>query len=122
MTAPSLPRLGFDSFSTAAGGSLITGALSVLVPFLAALAETLVTLALAGWVVLLCQHRSTWRDTLRWGRRVSLAALGVGGAFFLLPAPVPAPFHGLVLPIALVPLWLVERGRPRSLPASGNAP
>lgn len=121
MTPPAFPQLEFDSFSTAAGGSIITGALSVIAPFLTALTETLVTLALAAWVAVLRRQNARWRDTLRSGRMVALGALGLGGACFLLPTPVPGVFHGLVLPVALVPLWLVERGRPRGLPAPRSA-
>jgi hypothetical protein len=121
MTPPALPTLEFDSFSTAAGGSIITGAFSVIAPFLTALTETLVVLAVAAWVAILRQQRSSWRDAVRPGRVVALATLGLGGAFFLLPAPVPGGLHGLVLPITLVPLWLVERVRPRGLPAPRTA-
>jgi len=122
MSPAAHPTLEFDSFSTAAGGSLITGALSVVAPFLTALTETLVVLAIAGWVALLRRQGSTWRAVVRSGRTVALAALGLGGLFFLLPSLVPGALHGLVLPLTLVPLWLVERGRPRGLPAPRDAP
>jgi hypothetical protein len=121
MTPPAVPR-EFDSFSTAVGGSIIAGALSVIAPFLTALTETLAALALVGWVAVLRRQRSTWRDTVRLGRVGALATLALGVSIFLLPGPVPGDLHGLALPVALVPLWLVERGRPRGRPLPQDGP
>lgn len=122
MTSPSLSSREFDSFSTAAGSSLVTGALSVVAPFLTALSVTLVVLAMAGWVVLLRKERSSGRGAAPATRWAALATLVPGAALFLLPAPVPPALHGLVLPVALVPLWLVEKGRPWGPPSPQDAP
>jgi hypothetical protein len=111
MTLRALSVPDFDSFSVAAGSSLITGGLSVVAPFLTALSVTLVVLALAGWVVLLRKEHSIGRSAATSRRWTALGALVLGGVLFLFPAPVPRALHGLVLPVALVPLWLVERGR-----------
>lgn len=120
MMPRSLSIAEFDSFSIAAGSSLITGALSVVAPFLAALSVTLVVLSLSGWVALLRRERSSGRGVLTSGRSAALVPLALGATLFLFPAPVPGGFHGLVLPVALVPLWLVERERPAG-PLSSRA-
>jgi hypothetical protein len=122
MISPVFSAREFDPFSIAAGSSLITGALSVVAPFLTALSATLVVLAMAGWVALLRKERPTGRGAVRSSRWIALAALVLGATLFLFPALVPGALHGLVLPVALVPLWLVERGRPRGLPSPRNAP
>jgi hypothetical protein len=112
VTRPALSAPEFDSFSVAAGSSLITGALSVVAPFLTALSVTLVVLAMAGWVATLRKQRSGGRSIVPSRRWAALATLAAGAVLFLIPAPVPEAFHGLVLPLSLVPLWLVERERP----------
>jgi hypothetical protein len=116
MTRGTLSAREFDSFSTAAGSSLISGALSVVAPFLTALTVTLVALAVAGWVALLRQRRFPARDLVHPSRLAALATLASGATFFLLPVSFTVDLRGLALATTLVPLWLVERGRPRGLP------
>jgi hypothetical protein len=121
MTPRALSVPEFDSFGIAVGSSLITGALSVIAPFLTALSVTLVVLAIAGWVALLRKEHSTGLRSVPSRRWAALVVLALGAVLFLTPAPVPGVLHGLVLPVALVPLWLVERERPGGLPLPRGA-
>lgn len=117
MTAtPPLPlgRLGADAFGTASGLALVTGALSLLLPSLRFPTATLAALAVAGWASV---RRRPARDGpgrahLGAGRLSSLGLLAVAAAAFLDPPAALQPLRGLLLALALVPLWWLERGAP----------
>jgi hypothetical protein len=112
MTLRTLPDWEFDSFSVATGTALVAGALSVVAPFLYALSVTLVVLAVAGWVALVRRERGVGPRPRPTRRAVALGVLGLGVVLVLSSVILPVALHGLVLPAALVPLWVVERGRP----------
>lgn len=101
----------FDAFGAAVGVGVVSGALSVVEPFLTALTGTLAALALAGWITLLRQRGAGLAELGRPGTAVALSVL-VGGTtiFFLAPGPLTI-LRGLVLGLALAPLWLAERNR-----------
>lgn len=111
--SPSFPpgRLGADAFGTASGLALVTGALSLLLPSLRFPTATLAALAVAGWA---SAHRRASRDASAGNRRgagqiPSLGLLAVAAAAFLDPPPVLQPLRGLLLALALVPLWWTAR-------------
>ncbi len=120
MTAPSAvgSLLGFETFGTAVGLSLVVGALSLVAPMLTVLAGTLAALAIAGWASL----RYRERRPLRWAgssaRWAALAATAAGALVYLDPPLAVAPFRGLVLGVGLVPLWVSERALARRAPAA----
>ncbi len=105
--------LEFDAFSVGIGAAVISGGFSLLEPFLSALTGTLAALAVAAWVARL--RRGPVGEWLRGSRPIALAILATGAGLFLAPQPAWATYRGLVLGLALVPLWLAERSAARPL-------
>lgn len=115
MSAPGVGtgELGFDAFGSACGLAVISGGLSLVVPMFVPLTATLAALAVAGWASI---HRS---GRMRVGRSLVLAvtygapfvALSVGAVVFLDPPGSLGAYRGLLLGVALVPLWAAERAR-----------
>jgi hypothetical protein len=102
----------FDAFGVAVGCALVSGGLSVALPFLLALTGTLAALAFASWVVLLQQRAAPYRSLRGRSPLLALGLLGVGAGAYLADPPLVGPERGLLLGLALVPLWLRERNRP----------
>jgi len=109
MDEPSPGPFGTESFDLAVLGSFVSGGLSVLVPFFAALTGALVAIAVAGWIAKL-RGRKPLRHELGHGPTVlALALLGVAvTAYLFLPEPF-ARARGAVLALGLAPLWWTER-------------
>ena len=120
MTAPSAvgSLLGFETFGTAVGLSLVVGALSLVAPMLTVLAGTLAALAIAGLGFAPlpgAPPAPVGRFGARWA---ALAATAAGALVYLDPPLAVAPFRGLVLGVGLVPLWVSERALARRAPAA----
>jgi hypothetical protein len=99
------PSLGFDASSSATGLGLITGALSIVEPFLAVLTATLTSIAVAAWV--LGRPRGA-NGRRRWAEARTLGAIGavaIGGAIYLDPPALILPFRALLLSLLLLPLY-----------------
>lgn len=111
----------FEVFGTSMGIGLIAGVLSVLDPFLEALAGTLAALSLAGWASMMRRRGAGRAALLRSDRLLALGLLAAGAAVYGFPTAVLAEFRGLVVALAVVPLWLTERRRPSApdRPAGG---
>lgn len=105
-----------EVFGTSVGVGLVAGALSVVVPFLAALAATLAALALAGWASMVRRCGTGRAELARPDRLLALGLLGAGAIVYGFPVRELAAFRGLLLGLAVVPLWLTERRRPRGPP------
>jgi hypothetical protein len=108
--------LGFETFGTAVGFALVSGALSLVDPTLTVVPGTLAALAVAAWAV--GRKRSGTRALPRptlpsWG---PVAVLAVAGTLYLDPGAPWGPFRGLALGLGLVPLWWTERHRPSVVP------
>ena len=101
----------FEVFGTSVGVGLVAGALSVLVPFLVALVATLAALALAGWASMLRDRSVPSAALRRPDRLLALGLLGAGALVYGVPGTGVGGFRGLLLALALVPLWLAERRR-----------
>ncbi len=115
------PRPELEVFGTARACALVAGVLSLFAPFLNALTGTLAALAFAGWCSGVGRDERRRRDAARPG---SLAALGigaVGATVFVFPGPV-SPARGLLLALALLPLWGFARFPGRISAARGGAP
>lgn len=112
MTTRSGPtELDFEAFGLAVGSAVISGALSLALPFLAALTGSLAALAVAGWIARQ-RHRGVPRSELRRARVVGAGALLVLAIVLYVAPPVSLePGRGLALGLGLVPLWIVERRR-----------
>lgn len=106
------PPMEFEVFGSAMGVGLVAGALSVLEPFLAALAGTLAALALAGWASMIARRGGGWTALVRPDRLLALGLLAGGAFAYGYPGPELLPFRGLLVTLAVVPLWLAERRRP----------
>ena len=104
--------LEFEVFGTALGAGLVAGALSLIEPFLAALTATLVALSLAGWCSSLRRRGSGRAELVRPDRVAAFAALGAGAIVYAGALPMLGSSRGLLLVLALLPLWLSERRRP----------
>ena len=102
----------FEVFGTSTGVGLVAGALSVVEPFLVALSGTLVALALAGWASMLRRRGVGWAELARPDRLLAIGLLGGGAIVYGVSLPGLAPFRGLLVAAAVVPLWLAERRRP----------
>jgi len=101
----------FDTLSMAVGLALISGALSLVAPYLEALTAALAALSLAGWAASRSRERRMRALELLSTQGTGLLSVAIGtGAFFLLPTPVSTA-RGLVLAASLVPLWLTGRLR-----------
>jgi hypothetical protein len=102
----------FDAFGVAVGATVVSGGLAVVLPFLLALTGTLAALAFAAWVALARARAPNPRARSRsqWG--IALFALGLGATVFLLGPEPLARIRGLLLALALLPLWAVERNPP----------
>ncbi len=113
-------RLGFETFSTSVGLSLILGSLSLVVAGLVPVTGTLAALALAGWASL-PRHRPQAHRPSRLWVALAFVPLLLGAVAFLAPEPNLAEVRGFCLALGLLPLWLVERpGRSRG--AGGGVP
>jgi len=111
----SRPSLGFDAFGAAVGLSVISGALAIVVPFLAVLTGTLAALSVASWTVNrrgMPLRRRLFRRRIGWW---AAAAVGGAGILYLDPPEPFAPFRSLGLALALVLLWAEEQGGPRPI-------
>jgi CHASE2 domain-containing sensor protein len=115
VTALHLPSVveGFDVVGVSVGAALVSGALSLAAPDLAALTESLAALALAGWFLLARAASGSLRRMFAGPSAVALASVGAGMGLFLLGGGILAPFKGLVEALLLVPLWAVARRLPR---------
>jgi hypothetical protein len=118
MTGPSssLPPLELDVVAAGTAGALVSAALALLAPYLTPLPAALAALALAGWVAQL--RASAGTGPVRWpaGSRIALGVLALGaGVFVAAPAPA-APYRGLALALALLPLWNLARRQPGGVP------
>ena len=107
--------LEFEVFGASTGVGLVAGALSLVDPFLAALAGTLAALALAGWASMVRRGGVGRADLTRPDRLLALGLLGAGAVVYGVPVPGLSGFRGFLLALAVVPLWLVERRRPAVL-------
>lgn len=115
MTGPAAfgAMVEFEAFGVAVGFALLCGILSTFVTWLVSPTATLAALALAGWVSL-----SRRRGTLSWRRldarsTVALGVLGGATVGFLDPPSPLVPVRGLLLAGGLVPLFAIERLRPK---------
>jgi hypothetical protein len=97
----------FDVVGVAVGTALMSGALAVIAPELAALTGSLAALAWAGWIGLVRPTTTPLRQLLRGNIRWAIASSGVGVLLFLLAPPWAASFRALGLGLSLVPLWRV---------------
>ena len=114
MTVPRPVRIvpvEFEVFGTSLGAGLVAGALSVVDPFLVALAGTLAALALAGWASMLRRRGIGRAELARPDRLLALGLLGGGAIVYGLSVPGLTAFRGFLLVLAIVPLWLTERRR-----------
>jgi len=108
-----LPVLEFEVVGVAVGAALVSGALSLVAPYLASLTAALAALALAGWVVRWGTSASgERRSPLRRMEWLALGCLALGGALFLSGAPPVLSVRGLVLVVSVVPLWAATRTLP----------
>jgi hypothetical protein len=99
------PPIELDVVGVAVAGALVSGGLSLVSSYLTALPGSLAALALAGWVAQL--RRSADRGPLRAprGTRPALVAFAAGVAVYLFAPGILASFRGLLLGLALLPLW-----------------
>lgn len=108
----SAATIEFDTFGVGVGLAVIVGALSLLAPYLDALTAALAALALAGWAAGRSHDRRFGRTGDASLRVVGVAGAAAGAVAFLLLPGSTAGVRGLVLGLALVPLWLIERRAP----------
>jgi len=104
-------EIGREAFGTACGLAVVAGALAVLLPEFDGLVAALVALAFAAWASL---HRRGAASSLRGGRPAVTYGLAflpvvVGVGVFLDPPSTFAPWRGLALGSALLPLWWTDR-------------
>ncbi len=111
----------FDAFGVAAGCAVVSGALSVVEPFLDALTGTLSAIALAGWLSLLRRRGEGLRDVAHPGTALGLGTFAAGAVAFLVAPASIAGLRGLLLGLTLIPLWLSERNRSLKPRGSGRA-
>jgi hypothetical protein len=99
----------FDTFRAAVGLAIIAGALGLVAPYLDSLAAALAALAAAGWAAAHARQRSAGASGVGPARSAGLASVALGAAaFFLLPGPL-ALGRGLLLGLAWLPMWWIER-------------
>ncbi len=102
--SPSVP-VEFEAFGAAVGCAVVAGALSIVTPFLSAL-------AVAGWVSRLRESGSARRELVRPDRLAAVALVGAAAVLFLGRVPELENLKALLLGLSFVPLWLVERRGP----------
>lgn len=107
------PRTELDVFSAALGCGLVAAALSLVAPELTALAGTLAALTFAGWCARIAPVRPIARVLGRLRPLLALSVAGMGAILYGFPGPIAA-FRGIVVVVALVPLWWF--GRPAAAP------
>lgn len=105
--------LGREAFGTAAGLAIVVGALAVVARPFDALTGTLTVLAVAGWA---STHRRSYGGLATLGRSpgayaVAFGVLGAAAVLFAETPPSFVPWRGLLLGLAIVPLWGTERRR-----------
>ncbi len=115
---------GREAFGTACGLAIVVGAVAVVDPALDALAATLVVLGVAGWA---SSHRRAFGGLSAVGRAprafgVAFVALALGAIAFAIPPSTLAPWRALLLGVATVPLWGLERRRAARGPYGGGEP
>lgn len=114
--------LAREAFGTATGLAVVAGGLSIVVPSFDPLAAALAALALTGWAAV--RRRATRGPFpargVGWAHALALAALATTAVVYLEPPPSLAACRALLLGLGLVPLWTVERRRPR--PGGGRGP
>jgi len=106
-----VPLFEFEAFGVATGSALVCGALSAVMPLLAAPTATLAALALAGWVSLARRRGSLSWSGLGIRSAIALSVLGAVSVVFLDPPSLLAPLRGLLLAGGLLPLFVTERLR-----------
>jgi len=99
----------FEAFGAATGCAVVSGALSLIAPYLTALTGALAALAVAGWISTLRRRSIGATELLRPALLGSLAGLAIGVGIFLFAAPPLGTARGLLLALTLVPIWLLER-------------
>lgn len=104
----SAATLELDTFRVALGLAIVTGGLALVAPYLNALTAALVALAVAGWAAGLGRDHAMDLPGALSARAVGLLSLAIGiGSFFLLPNPL-ALARGLVLALAVLPMWWID--------------
>jgi len=117
---PGWPPLGdFDPPTVATVCALVTGVLSCVDPFLVALTGALVALSFAGWCALVGRAPRRVRAVLRPDRGFALGVLGLAVVLCLAPPLAVAPYRGVLLGAAAVPLWWTGRHRPAGVSPLG---
>jgi hypothetical protein len=109
---PRLPPVELNVVGVATGGALVSGALSLVGPYLVALPGSLAALAVAGWIAQL--RRSAGSEVVRLpsGAPLALVVLSAGATGYVFATEALGPFRGLLLALALLPLWNVARHTP----------
>ena len=107
---PPAPR-AIAPLSTASFFAVVSGVVSIVVPYLLGLTVALAALAPVAWLVERQQARRK-----RWlpGTIMALALSAAGAAVSLLLPPNLATFHGPMLGAATIPLWWSSRSHPAS--------
>ncbi|MCI4365365.1 MAG: hypothetical protein L3K10_04805 [Thermoplasmata archaeon] len=108
-SAGALTLAEFDVVGVSVGGALVSGALSLVGPYLAGLTGALAALTLAGWAALLHQAPSRRTHRLPTPEVTALVSVVLGAGIFLGGPNGVAPFRGLVLAVSLIPVWMVAR-------------
>ncbi|MCI4343638.1 MAG: hypothetical protein L3J92_05950 [Thermoplasmata archaeon] len=114
MTRLGDPRLpwDFDVVGVSVGAALVSGALAIVGPSLAALTGSLAALAWAGWFSLARRTTATLRGAFGGDARWASLSVSAGAFFFLLAPPEADPFRALGLALSLMPLWILARRMP----------
>jgi hypothetical protein len=108
------PWLAFgelDGLGASSTCAVLSGALSLLAPFLIALTGTLVALSVAGWCSRMGRDPRPLRAAIRPDRGAALVAIALAVAFSLSTVGESSPFRGLALGLGAVPLAWVEHRR-----------
>ncbi len=105
--------LDFEPFRAAVTSALVSGALSMLIPWLVSPTATLAALALAAWVSQQRRRGSLTRQGIGLGPAVALGILGAASIGFLELPGLLSSLKGPLLAAGLLPLLLAERQRAR---------
>lgn len=97
------PPLEFEVVGVAAGIGVVSGALALVGPYLAALTGALAALALAGWLA--ARSRTPGVALVDRGGALALVILGAAAVIYVAPPVGLASVRALLLGLALVPLW-----------------